>query len=615
MIQRQPESPFTASSYVPKLARSLFPDATPEQYKFLDTLVNCITSLESRLQAVEGDRRASETVPRRARKGPDGIFSGALVHVDSAGVAWLAVNTNADRPFTHVADTIKGDQVTVIGAGRVKVRCLPDAGAGDKMWVSSQPGFATNAEPTGAALIQTVGARIEQTSASTGLALVSVAGGQVSAGISSIDATRIADGSVDNTEFEALDGIAGNIQVQLDDKVPWPAVGAAGGVAGLDGAGTVPMAQIPAGIDAAKIGGGVVSNAEFAFLDGVTSGIQGQINGKQAADSDLTALAALATTGLIARTATGSAATRTITAGSDISVSNGNGVSGNPTIAAGTNIPRLNAANAFTAKQTVSGAAGELINVSWSAYVFDAAPMVHYYDGGYHFWFGSGSGATRSGSGFAWYGQSGVLYMDASTTTNYRIAGTTRLQLSGAGAYVTGDVSASGQGTFDGGVNTGNLFVTDGTGTTNIYYDAFADGGTINFHDDVNDRPYLRTSGGFIGAAIVGNGIYGTAAGANYPDQYTSYMVLNPSLGSTTVYLPQAAPVGTIIWAAVINRDGTNTNTLTFDAGTGGHIHGLGVYAQNKTLTGVQSNQFHRWFRMVKSSSVDWLVDTGLSDI
>lgn len=455
MIQRQPESPFLVSSYVPKLARSLFPDATPEQYKFLHTLVECVTSLESRLQAVEGDRRASESVPRRARKGPDGIFPGALVHVDAAGVAWLAVNTNADRPFTHVADTIKADQVTVVGAGRVKVRCLPDAGAGDRMWVSSQPGFATNLEPTGAALIQAVGARVEQTSAATGLALVSVAGGQVSAGVSSIDATRIADGSVDNAEFEMLDGVAGNIQAQLDDKVGWPNVGAAGGVASLDGVGKLPLTQlpshshsasdvtsgtfdtarIPSGIDAAKIGGGavsnaefgfldgvtsaiqtqlngkaasshthsaaditsgtlstarlptgidaanigtgVVSNAEFGFLDGVTSGIQGQINGKQAADSDLTAIAGLATTGLIARTATGSAATRTITAGSDISVSNGDGVSGNPSIAVGTNIPRLNANNSFSGTQTFANVkTGGILGALQYAY-YDSSPTLN----------------------------------------------------------------------------------------------------------------------------------------------------------------------------------------------------------------------------------------------
>ncbi|AIQ61076.1 hypothetical protein [Paenibacillus borealis] len=35
-----------------------------------------------------------------------------------------------------------------------------------------------------------------------------------------------------------------------------------------------------AAIDATKIGTGIVSNAEFGYLDGVTSGIQGQLNGK-----------------------------------------------------------------------------------------------------------------------------------------------------------------------------------------------------------------------------------------------------------------------------------------------------------------------------------------------
>ncbi|GGG06715.1 hypothetical protein GCM10010912_59220 [Paenibacillus albidus] len=37
-----------------------------------------------------------------------------------------------------------------------------------------------------------------------------------------------------------------------------------------------------AAIDASKIGTGVVSNTEFGYLDGVTSGIQGQLNGKAA---------------------------------------------------------------------------------------------------------------------------------------------------------------------------------------------------------------------------------------------------------------------------------------------------------------------------------------------
>lgn len=88
-----------------------------------------------------------------------------------------------------------------------------------------------------------------------------------------------------------------------------------------------------AAIDATKIANGSVSNTEFQFVDGVTSSIQTQIDGKQPLDSDLTAVAGLTTTGLIVRTGTGTATTRTATAGSTkISISNGDGVSGNPTI-------------------------------------------------------------------------------------------------------------------------------------------------------------------------------------------------------------------------------------------------------------------------------------------
>jgi hypothetical protein len=74
--------------------------------------------------------------------------------------------------------------------------------------------------------------------------------------------------------------------------------------------------------------------AELNFTDGVTSAIQTQLDAKQASDADLTAIAGLSSNGIIARTGAGTAAARTVTAGTGIAVTNGDGVSGNPTVAA-----------------------------------------------------------------------------------------------------------------------------------------------------------------------------------------------------------------------------------------------------------------------------------------
>lgn len=62
---------------------------------------------------------------------------------------------------------------------------------------------------------------------------------------SGIDAVKIADGSVDNTEFQYLNGVTSSIQTQLDAKVDDSEKGAANGVATLDAGGKVPASQLP----------------------------------------------------------------------------------------------------------------------------------------------------------------------------------------------------------------------------------------------------------------------------------------------------------------------------------------------------------------------------------
>lgn len=83
---------------------------------------------------------------------------------------------------------------------------------------------------------------------------------------------------------------------------------------------------------------------------------------RQPLDADLTALAALATAGLTVRTGAGTVATRTLTApAAGISVSNGDGVAGNPTLALADDLAALEALSGTNTIYYRSGAS------TWSA--------------------------------------------------------------------------------------------------------------------------------------------------------------------------------------------------------------------------------------------------------
>jgi hypothetical protein len=104
-----------------------------------------------------------------------------------------------------------------------------------------------------------------------------------------IDAAKLGDGSVSNTEFQTLNGVTSAIQTQLDGKVDENAAitGATKTKITYDAKGLVTAGDdlaatdLPSGIDAAKIANGTISNTEFQYLNGVTDNIQTQFSGKQ----------------------------------------------------------------------------------------------------------------------------------------------------------------------------------------------------------------------------------------------------------------------------------------------------------------------------------------------
>lgn len=142
----------------------------------------------------------------------------------------------------------------------------------------------------------------------------------------------VAASTVTSTELGYLSGVTSAIQTQINTIVAGQ-VNITGAASTID---TEDLTINRAVISNAsgKIAVSTVTSTELGYVSGVTSAIQTQLDNKQALDADLTAIAGLSSNGLVARTGAGTAAARTVTAGTGITVTDGDGVAGNPTVAA-----------------------------------------------------------------------------------------------------------------------------------------------------------------------------------------------------------------------------------------------------------------------------------------
>ncbi len=129
-------------------------------------------------------------------------------------------------------------------------------------------------------------------------------------------------------------GTSGLTATTVQDAIDEVAAGGGGGsspVTSVFGR-TGTVAATASDYDASQIDND--SGVSGATVKDALDALAGGVSGKQDSDADLTALAGVSATGLIARTGAGTAAARTLTGSNGVAVSNGDGVAGNPAIAA-----------------------------------------------------------------------------------------------------------------------------------------------------------------------------------------------------------------------------------------------------------------------------------------
>jgi hypothetical protein len=268
-----------------------------------------------------------------------------------------------------------------------------------------------------------------------------------------IDAAKIADGTVSNTEFQYIGGLTSDAQTQINAKqdtlVSGTNIKTINSTSVL-GSGNISVAPA-SGINATAISDGSVDNTEFGYLNGVTSAIQTQIDAKQATitgaattitTSNLTASRAVISnaTGKVAVSATpdssGKVAVSSVTS-TELSYVSGVTSAIQTQIDSKTN--KLITANRQTASYTlVAGDADKLVemnvasanNLTVPASTFSAGTQILLAQ------YGAGQTTIVAGSGMTIRSNGGKLKLSA------QYSGATLVFISGTEAYLFGDIAS-----------------------------------------------------------------------------------------------------------------------------------------------------------------------------
>jgi hypothetical protein len=392
-----------------------------------------------------------------------------------------------------------------------------------------------------------------------------------------IDALKIGGGAVSSAEFNFLDGVTSGIQAQFTAKanlasptftgVP-AAPTAAGGTNTTQLATTQFVQSAIAGISSGVVSfnsrTGTVTPAQddytFSQLASIPTTLAGYgIADAQPLDSDLTALAGNSTSGLWARTGAGAGSARTITGTADvITVTNGNGVSGNPTVTI---------ASTYAGQASIA-TLGTITAGAWNA---DAIPS-QYGGTGQDFSGSTGFILATSGtfSAVAGTGSGSVVRGTAPTIAGGSVTGLTALGIRnvGTGAF---DLTLASNETLTAG-RTLTIVVGDTARTLTLGGNATLNGGT---HSGTNtgDQTSVTGNAGTATALATARNINGVAFdGAADITVTAAAGTLSGTTLNSSVVTSSLTSVGTIT-----SGTWTGTTIAVANGGTGITSFGTGV--------------------------------------